>query len=118
MPCPHASSVTNNAILDQQTILDLAYPTTLDYKGSMDTVILKPLTTVPAVMEVLGGTTRGKNKRIGELTGRTHKAVHNWWSFKTFPADTYLVMTQALAQKGYSAPASLWSQVEPAEAVE
>lgn len=70
------------------------------------------LTTTVAVMDVLGGTERGKNQIIAKLTGRTHKAVHNWRNAETFPSDVYLVMTTALAEKGYSAPASLWRMAE------
>lgn len=70
------------------------------------------LTTTIAVMNALGGAKRGSNQRIADLTGRTHKAVSNWRTFDTFPPDTYLVMTEKLAELGYSAPASLWRQVE------
>lgn len=60
------------------------------------------------VVTVLGGV-----KAVAALTGRKYTAAHNWLSFATFPADTYEVMTKALARKGHRASPSLWRQVSP-----
>ena len=68
------------------------------------------LSTTREVMDVLGGTSA-----VAKLTGRTYAAAFNWLDFKTFPTNTYLVMTDALAAKGKTAPASLWGMVEPAQ---
>lgn len=68
------------------------------------------LTTVQ-VIERLGGV-----HAVAELTGRTYAAASNWTRFKTFPANTFAVMTAALAARGYHAPASLWRMVERVEA--
>lgn len=63
-------------------------------------------------MDELGGT-----RAVADLTGRTYAAAFNWRSFKTFPADTYIVLTTALRDIGRTAPDSLWGMVEakPAE---
>lgn len=66
------------------------------------------LTTTSDVIEALGG-----NPAVAELTGSTPKAVWNWRGFETFPANTYVAMTQALRTKGKSAPASLWGMKLP-----
>lgn len=68
------------------------------------------LTTTREVMEALGGTSA-----VAKMTGRTYAAAFNWLDFKTFPTNTYLVLTEALREKGYTAPASLWGMVEPAQ---
>lgn len=64
------------------------------------------LDTTIAVIDALGGTTE-----VATLTGRNYKAAWIWRTFPTFPADTYLVMTDALAKRGHSAPPSLWRMV-------
>jgi hypothetical protein len=67
------------------------------------------LSTTREVMEALGGTSA-----VAKLTGRTYPAAFNWLDFKTFPSNTYVAMTTALAAQGKTAPASLWGMVEPA----
>ncbi|HWP88360.1 MAG TPA: hypothetical protein VNM70_10805 [Burkholderiales bacterium] len=49
---------------------------------------------------------------VAELTGSLRTAVHNWRAAKRFPASVYKVMTEALAERGATAPAALWSQKE------
>ena len=72
---------------------------------------LKMLTTVKAVLEVLGG-----YAVAGKMTGRSDQAAWNWTVQHTFPSNTYVVMTTALADAGYEAPPSLWGMT-PAAAV-
>jgi hypothetical protein len=72
---------------------------------------LKILHTTEAVIEALGG-----NGPVGEITGSKPNAVSNWRSWPRFPADTYIVLTAALRQQGFDAPASLWRMKLPAEA--
>jgi len=67
------------------------------------------LTTTTEVMDALGG-----NAAVAEITNSTPKAAWNWRGFETFPANTYLAMTQALAERGFSAPPSLWGMRERA----
>lgn len=74
---------------------------------------MSELTTTTEVIETLGG-----NPSVADLTGRTAKAVSNWRAFNAFPADTFLVLTAALEQKGETAPVSLWRMVEPVQAAE
>ena len=72
------------------------------------------LTTTEDVMTALGGV-----PAVMALTGGGYKAVSNWKSFPTFPARHFVVMNDALAKIGKTAPASLWAQTEiPADADE
>lgn len=66
------------------------------------------LRTTKDVIEALGGT-----KQVALMTGREYPAAFNWRSFETFPPDTYLVLTAALAARGFSAPPSLWRMIAP-----
>lgn len=61
------------------------------------------LTSAEQVFEALGGITA-----VAALTNRKYTAAHNWRAFGRFPTNTYLVMTEALAAQGKTAPASLW----------
>ena len=64
----------------------------------------EPLTTTAEVIDALGG-----NQPVQELTAaKWPQTVSNWRGFETFPSHTYVVMTEALARLGKSAPASLW----------
>jgi hypothetical protein len=60
------------------------------------------------VIEALGGVAA-----VRELTGRGETAPYNWRNHAKFPANTYLVMVQALAARGLHAPAWLWNQGPP-----
>lgn len=64
---------------------------------------METLSTTSEVMDALGG-----NLAVAELTGSNNKAVWNWRVAETFPANTYVALTQALLAKGKTAPASLW----------
>jgi hypothetical protein len=66
---------------------------------------LAPLVTTSDVIKVLGGTVK-----VAALTGRQRNAVAQWRRFKTFPANTYLVLAKALRDKGLDAPPWLWGQ--------
>ncbi len=63
------------------------------------------LTNTEQVIEFLGGL-----DAVAKLTGRNKDAAWNWFRKPNFPADTYRIMTHALAQRGESAPHSLWRQ--------
>jgi hypothetical protein len=73
----------------------------------MDT--LRELDSVDAVLRELGGLTKA-----GELAGATAQTVNHYKITKRFPPKTYLVFTEALRAKGFTAPPSLWGMVEPA----
>jgi hypothetical protein len=66
------------------------------------------LETSSAVFEALGG-----YAKVAKLTGRQVSAVYMWTN--GFPSNTYVVMTEALAEIGKSAPAALWgmTQIRP-----
>lgn len=55
------------------------------------------------VIQALGG-----YRSVALITGSKAKAASNWGRFDTFPARTYLALTEALRERGLSAPASLW----------
>lgn len=68
------------------------------------------LNTTDDVIDALGGTTE-----VAKLARRSQQAVSNWRSRLRgkFPAETYLILTQALKQKKLSAPLALWGIEEP-----
>lgn len=70
---------------------------------------MNTLRTTDEVIDALGG-----NGAVSALTARGATAVSNWRSKARgkFPPETYLVIQQALAEKGLSAPPALWSMVE------
>ena len=76
---------------------------------------LRELNTTAEVIDALGGVAS-----VASLTGRKYGAAFNWKGFVKFPADTFVVMQEALRGAGCSAPVSLWGMVtapqEPAEA--
>ncbi len=71
------------------------------------------LNTTREVAAALGGT-----KAVANLTGRKYSAAANWVQDRSpqFPANTYVVMSDALAAIGKSAPASLWGMKIPEDA--
>jgi hypothetical protein len=71
---------------------------------------MEELKTTSEVMDALGG-----NASVAELTRSTVKAVWNWRGFETFPSNTYVAMTEALLQRGKSAPPTLWGMKLPSE---
>lgn len=75
----------------------------LDYKQGMD---VKTLETSSEIVDALGG-----NGPTGDITEADPKTVSAWRSANAFPPRTYLVMTAALAERGYAAPASLWKMI-------
>jgi hypothetical protein len=70
----------------------------------------EPLNTTNAVVKALGGT-----RAVAELTGRSDPAVSNWRKANSFPANTYLVLKSALAEKNITAPDSLWGMAQSSE---
>jgi hypothetical protein len=50
-------------------------------------------------------------RSVAELTGRNYDAAYNWKRFGQFPSDTFVVMQAALADRGMTAPPSLWRMV-------
>lgn len=71
---------------------------------------LEILETTEQVIEALGG-----NGPVAEITLSKPNAVSNWRGFKTFPSNTFIVMTVALRLIGKTAPPSLWGMKLPAE---
>lgn len=71
---------------------------------------LEILDTVADVFVALGG-----NPGIEEITGSKPSTVSMWkTSASGFPANTYLVLIEALHKRNKTAPASLWGMKMPA----
>lgn len=64
---------------------------------------MSQFTTTAEVVKALGGV-----QAVADLTKRGYSAACNWNGFKTFPANTYVVMKAALQERGLDAPDSLW----------
>lgn len=64
---------------------------------------LELLHTASDVFDALGG-----NSGLEALTGSKPSAISMWKKAGSFPANTYVVMTDALAAVGKRAPDSLW----------
>jgi len=63
------------------------------------------LSTTREVVAALGGVSA-----VAKLTERKYPAAWHWPRSETFPANTFKTMTEALAAKGFTAPAALWGQ--------
>jgi hypothetical protein len=74
-------------------------------------VFADPSKPCDTVIQLLGG-----YMAVASLTGAHKNAAWNWTVQHTFPADTYVLMSRALAELGYEAPPSLWRQREGAAA--
>lgn len=72
---------------------------------------LEMLETVDDVFAALG-----KNPGVQALTGDKPSTVSMWRTAGKFPANTYVVLTEALRAIGKTAPDSLWKMKAPAEA--
>jgi hypothetical protein len=78
---------------------------------------LTSLTTVDEVIEALGG-----NATVQDMTAaKSLQTVTNWRYVGRCAHSTYLIMTDALKARGYTAPPELWGiksaandQIEPA----
>ena len=69
---------------------------------------MESLETATAVIDRLGGTTA-----TARLTGRKPQHVTNWRTSGRLPADTFLIMRQALEGCQATAPVGLWGNREP-----
>lgn len=68
-------------------------------------MVLKRIPNQKRLVAVLGGI-----DGIQLLTGAGRTSIFNWIAWKQFPARYFLVMTTALATRGYKAPPSWWDQ--------
>jgi hypothetical protein len=74
----------------------------------MHAAVMKQLRTFEDVVDALGG-----SGDVGAMVDGWPSSVWNWQKKRgRFPAKFYKGMTEALAARGYSAPAELWGQVE------
>jgi hypothetical protein len=71
---------------------------------------MQPLWDHESVVDVLGGPV-GVGNLIGFTLGTT---VYGWVKRRRFPPEHYFVMKDALADKGFFAPMTLWRFTEPA----
>jgi hypothetical protein len=58
-----------------------------------------------AIIKAVGG-----HKEAAQIAKRSEQVAINWKRFKTLPASTYLQFTEALAERGLSAPPWIWNQ--------
>lgn len=70
----------------------------------------RTLTTVTDVIDKLGG-----YEEVCHLTGRKYKAVWMWPYLGKFPANTYVIIKGALADKGLKAKDDLWGMASAKE---
>ena len=68
----------------------------------------KKLSTAAEVIDALGGTVA-----TSRLAGRKAQHVTNWRAAGKLPANTFLVLSAALKERGKEAPPSLWGITEP-----
>lgn len=66
------------------------------------------LETTVEIIDALGG-----NGAVEALTASKPSTVSNWRKFGTFPSNTYVVITGALAGIGKTAPDTLWGMKVP-----
>lgn len=71
---------------------------------------MKQLESAREVISALGG-----NDAVEAMTGRDYKTVCGWGVKDRFPPETYVLMTAELAAYGFTAPPSLWRQIERPE---
>jgi hypothetical protein len=69
---------------------------------------LTHINTADEVIELLGGI-----EDLAELASTSANAVYNWKSCGKFPADTYLLIQDALEALGKIAPDNLWPMRQP-----
>lgn len=65
--------------------------------------VRKRLKSARAIITAIGG-----NGPVAELTGRKTQHITNWKTEGRLPANTYLILTEALAERGYRASPELW----------
>lgn len=68
------------------------------------------LTTVAEVLEALGGTSA-----VAAIVGSKYSSIWMWKKSPTLPTRTYLILKEALEEKGLSAPSTLWGMLDPSE---
>ncbi len=71
------------------------------------------LSTASEIIKALGGPTAA-----GRIVGRSPQSANNWRIANRFPSNTFPILTRALAERGYTAPSSLWRIIERAEAAQ
>lgn len=72
---------------------------------------VKSITSAAAVIQALGGTVA-----TSRLTGRKPAAVSNWKARGRLPSATLRTLQDALAERGLSAPETLWGIDDPGRA--
>jgi hypothetical protein len=80
-----------------------------EQNGGGPKLALKPCRSLEDVFAALDG-----DNGVMALTKSRQNNVFNWRNAqRKFPAKFYLIMTRALAKRGYTAPPSLWGIAEP-----
>ncbi|WP_345820444.1 hypothetical protein ABC766_00155 [Methylobacterium fujisawaense] len=68
---------------------------------------MRTLSTTGQVIDALGGTAE-----LAKALGRKMTVISNWRTGGSFPANTYLVLTEMLSAIECRAPAHLWNMVD------
>lgn len=66
------------------------------------------LQSINDIYDALGGIAH-----VAAIAGASYNASANWKSFGRFPTRYYLVITQALSDRGYSAGPEFWNMIAP-----
>jgi hypothetical protein len=69
----------------------------------------KHLTSTEEIIRELGGPAK-----VARIVGVSPQAVCNWNALGKLQPYSYVALTEALKEKGLTAPASLWRMREPA----
>lgn len=67
---------------------------------------MQELSTAQQVFAALGGV-----RAVADITGRKYPAAFNWKMSGKFPPNTFVAMQEALRDRAYVAPDSLWGMV-------
>lgn len=77
----------------------------------MGVMTARVLKSAGEVIDALGGTVA-----TAHLTGRKAQHVTNWRASGRLPANTFLVISKELRERGKLAPPSVWGITEPEKA--
>lgn len=75
---------------------------------------LQTLDSIPEIFDALGGIP-AICSLIGATGERSWQQVDNWRKRGRLASHTYVVLQDALRERGFQAPPALWGMIEPAD---